>query len=318
MKDPALPDVTPASPGLAVGHPQWDQEGVHEIYRRWRTILDAYPGDRVFCGEVWLGEAGRVARYVRPDELHTAFNFHFLRAPWSASPLRHVIDETVDVLAAVGATPTWVLSNHDVVRVVTRYGGGAIGVRRARAAALLMLALPGAAYLYQGDELGLPEVEELPDSVRQDPTFWRTGGAQRGRDGCRVPIPWSGAGPSYGFGPASASWLPQPVTWSRLTRAEQLADARSTLSLYTTALGLRRALPSLGDGALTWLDTPHEVLAFSRAGGFACVTNLGDEPVDLRAIADDAEVLLVSDGAVDDHLTLASDSTAWLRQRLGT
>ena len=165
--------------------------------------------------EAWVETPDRLARYVRPDELHTAFNFDFLLASWDAAGLRAAIDTSIDALAEVGAPPTWVLSNHDVVRHVTRYGGGALGVRRARAAALLMLALPGGAYVYQGEELGLPEVHDLPDEVRQDPTFLRTGGAERGRDGCRVPIPWSGSASPFGFGPAGRRpWLPQPSTWA--------------------------------------------------------------------------------------------------------
>src|SRR5205807_811017 len=155
-----------------------------------------------FIGEVWVSSPARLARYLRADELHTAFNFNFLLAPWDAKALREAIEQSIEALAAVGAPPTWVLSNHDVPRHVTRYGGESLhaGTRRARAAALLMLALPGSAYIYQGDELGLPEVTDLPEDVLQDPTFARTGGADRGRDGARVPLPWSGDKPPFGFG----------------------------------------------------------------------------------------------------------------------
>jgi alpha-glucosidase len=317
VKDPALPDLAaPASPDdPGVGSPHWDQEGVHDIYRRWRKVLDAYPGDRVFCGEVWLDDARRVARYLRAHELHTAFNFQFLRAPWSAPAMRQVIDQTIDALVEVSATPTWVLSNHDVVRAVTRYGGGPIGVQRARAAAMVMLALPGAAYLYQGEELGLFEVEDLPDPVRQDPTFWRTDGAQRGRDGCRVPIPWGGDEPSYEFGPGPTSWLPQPPAWATLSWSKQFPDPHSTLTLYRDALRLRKEIAALGAGALRWLDTPPDVLAFHREPGFVCVVNLGDEPVAMPAMALEGQVLLgSSDAAVDRQGRIGPHSAIWLRQ----
>jgi alpha-glucosidase len=316
VKDPALPDLAdrwPAGDMARAGHPHWDREEVHEIYRRWRRIIDERPGDRVFCGEMWLDDPGRLARYLRPDELHTAFNFHFLRAPWQAQALRDAIDTTIDALVAVDATPTWVLSNHDVVRDVTRYGGGSVGSRRARAAALLMLALPGAAYIFQGEELGLPEVEDLPDAVRQDPSFWRTNGAQRGRDGCRVPLPWSGDAPPFGFSPQPASWLPQPADWAPLTAAAQAADPASMLTLYREALRLRKQLPALGDGALTWLETPAGVLAFRRAPGFACVVNLGVDPVPLSSLGAGDDVVLTSAGRLDRAPLLPADTTAWVR-----
>ena len=187
--------------------------------------------------EAYLGSARRLARYLRPDELHTAFNFDLLLAPWDAEAFRAAVDDSIEHLAAVGATPTWVLSNHDMVRHLTRYGGGEIGTRRARAAALLLLALPGAAYLYQGEELGLPEVTDLPDDgppgpdvpPHEGPRAW-AGTAV----GCR--IPWAGDGPSYGFGPGAASWLPQPGEWAELSRAAQADDPTSMLALYTAAL----------------------------------------------------------------------------------
>ena len=226
-KHPDMPDIAGAYAGAgpaAEGHPYWDQDEVHEVYRRWRRIADSYPRDVTFVGEVWVQTPERLARYLRPDELHTAFNFDFLLAPWDPDGMRTAIDESIAALAGVGAPTTWVLSNHDVVRHVTRYGGGDLGRRRARAAALLMLALPGGAYVYQGDELGLPQVTDLPDEVLQDPTFLRTGGAERGRDGCRVPLPWSGDAPPFGFGPAGEPWLPQPADWDALTAERQAAE----------------------------------------------------------------------------------------------
>jgi alpha-glucosidase len=230
----------------------------------------------------------RLALYLRPDELHTAFNFAFLTAAWAGPELRKAVDDSMGALEKVGAPPTWVLSNHDVVRHVTRYGGGELGLRRARAAALLMLALPGSAYVYQGEELGLPEVEDLPDGVRRDPVFHRTGGAEPGRDGCRVPLPWSEASASLGFGPAGATWLPQPAAWKTLTVERQKADPSSILNLYRAALAQRRALPKAG---FSWLPSAENVLAFSRGPDFLCVVNVGEDPVPAPA----ATLLLSSD-----------------------
>ena len=263
-KDASLPDV-PLHEGEPtrdkyVGNPFYDQPGVHTIHQRWRTIADEYAdtpqGPRVFVAEAWLSPADRLAQYVRPNELHSAFNFDVLRAPWSAKELRQVIDYTTESLWSVGAPATWVLSNHDTIRHRTRYGRDhrdalegagvvpvdlALGLRRARAAALLELALPGGAYIYQGDELGLPEVEDLPDEVLDDPTWERSGHTVRGRDGCRVPIPWSGSEPPYGFNSGdSQPWLPQPADWAPLTAEAQATEPKSHLALYKAALRIRR------------------------------------------------------------------------------
>jgi alpha-glucosidase len=191
----------------AVGQPE-----LHPLYRRWRTIADGFPGERMFVGEIVLENQKTVASYVRADELQLAFNFAFLYAGWGAEALRETIDRTRDALAAVGAPATWVFENHDVVRLPTRHGGGELGRRRARAAALLLYALPGTAFVYQGQELGLEEVE-LPDELRQDPIFFRTNGERVGRDGCRVPIPWEPDGPGLGF-TTGRPWLPQPEEWA--------------------------------------------------------------------------------------------------------
>jgi alpha-glucosidase len=262
--------------------------------------------------------------YLRPDELHAAFNFDFLGCPWDAKALRRCVEETLDAHAAVGAPATWVLSNHDVTRHVTRYGRAetgfehhlrqsrhlaptdlALGTRRARAAALLTMALPGSVYVYQGEELGLPEVEDLPAGARQDPIFARTGGADPGRDGCRVPLPWSGTAPPYGA--AAPGWLPQPAGWAQWTVQAQRDDPSSMLNLYRRALALRRVEPGLGDGPMAWLDAPGNVLAFRRGGDFACVVNLSGGPVDLPA----GEVLLAS-GELDGA-RLPVDTAVWLR-----
>jgi alpha-glucosidase len=329
VKEDGLPD---AAGHHHDPHPWRDQEGVHEIYRSWRKVLDSYPGERAFVAELWEENPERFARYLRQDELHTAFNFPLLRSPWNAGAFREVIDATLAAHALVDAPATWVLSNHDTTRHVTRYGRSdtsydfdraarhglpvdlALGTRRARAAALLMLALPGGAYVYQGDELGLWEVEDIPDELRQDPTWLRSGGADRGRDGCRVPLPWEGDEPPFGFSPGGASaapWLDvQPDTWRELTVAAQTGDPASQLELYRAALRLRRALPGLGDGPMRWRENAPEVLDFARPGGFRCVVNLGPEPVRLPAAP---EVLLASGPLPAGELP--SDTAVWLRER---
>ncbi|NLT54040.1 MAG: glycoside hydrolase family 13 protein [Actinomycetales bacterium] len=253
--------------------PMWDQDGVHEIFRSWRRVLDGYPHRPVLVAEAWVRPAERQARYVRSDEMHQAFNFEYVLTPWHAARQRRIIDAVLAANAAVGAPATWVLSNHDVVRHPTRFayppegprpsGIGVddeqpdhtLGLRRGLAATLLMLALPGAAYLYQGEELGLPEHTTLPDDARQDPTWFRSEGRERGRDGARVPLPWTADAPSLGFGPGPATWLPQPEEWAALAVDRQTGDPRSTLELYRVALRLRREL-SLGSGTLTWQDIP--------------------------------------------------------------
>jgi alpha-glucosidase len=254
--------------------PYFDQDGVHDVFRSWRKILDSYPGDRMAVAEAWVSPPGRLSRYVAADGLHQAFNFDFLSAPWSAPAYREVIDACLTASAQVGATTTWVLSNHDTHRHATRLGS----LARARAATLLMLALPGSAYLYQGEELGLPEVLDLPAGTRQDPEFFRTGGQRLGRDGCRVPMPWSADPPAFGFTSAAAGWLPAPVDWGRLSVAAQDADPQSTLALYRSALRIRR---DFSGGTLTWHRAPPDVLHCTGRGGLRCVVNLGTDPVDL-------------------------------------
>ena len=326
VKDPELPEV-PEHPA-AGEHPNQDRDELHDIYRSWRSIADSYPGTRVLVGEIWLPDIDRFAMYLRPDELHTAFNFDFLARPWDAAELRTSIDETLGAHAPVDAPSTWVLSNHDVTRPVTRYGREdssfafvkkrtgtptdlELGRRRARAAALLTAALPGSLYLYQGDELGLPEVEDLPADRLEDPMHFRSGGIDPGRDGCRVPLPWGGEVAPFGFSPAGATaepWLPQPASWAALTVEAQQNDPGSMLRLYRQALRIRRSEPGLGDGPFSWLDAQEGVLAFARGDRFASVTNLSAVPVPLP---DDA-ALLLSSSPLDDGL-LPPDSTAWLR-----
>ncbi|WP_199429496.1 glycoside hydrolase family 13 protein [Qaidamihabitans albus] len=311
VKADGLPDAGRTGQSALLGSaelPYFDQDGVHEIYREWRKILDSYPGERIGLAEAWAPSAGRLALYLRPDELHQAFNFHYVKAEWSAAQFRTVIEESLDAVARVGAPCTWVLSNHDIVRHVTRYGGGETGLRRARAAALLTLALPGSVYVYQGEELGLPEVTDLPDEVLADPQWRRSGYTERGRDGCRVPIPWSGGEPPFGFG--ASSWLPQPADWARLTVAAQRPDPESTLSLYRAALRLRRELPA---APLRWAETGPDVLAFHRGTGFTCTVNFGSAPVTMPR---PGRLLLTSTarsefGGTGRTVTLPPDSAAW-------
>ncbi|MFF0474008.1 glycoside hydrolase family 13 protein [Streptomyces sp. NPDC004284] len=290
IKAEGLPDIGRTDQRRMLGtevSPMWDQDGVHEIYRSWRRILDAYPGERMAVAEAWAPTEERTALYVRPDELHQAFNFALMGASWDAEEIRQVVDTSLEAVRTVGSSATWVLSNHDVCRHATRFAGpqaggqrpqvgdGALGLRRARAAALLMLALPGSAYLYQGEELGLPEVTDLPDEARQDPAFVRSGETDGFRDGCRVPVPWTSGGPSHGFG-AGGSWLPQPEGWGTLSVQAQTGDPDSTLELYRAALALRRRHPGLGAGdTVAWGDAPEGVLVLRRPG-FVCTTNTTD------------------------------------------
>ncbi len=313
-KDPAMPDVGEDAedilePTKRLDHPFWDRDEVHEVYEGWRRVTDSYDGDRMLVGEAWVATAERRARYVRPGELHSAFNFDFLKCEWDAAELRAVVDRCLDADSAFGAPTTWVLANHDVTREVTRYGGGETGLRRARAAALLMLALPGGAYVYQGEELGLEEVEDIPEELLQDPTWLRSGHTVRGRDGCRVPVPWTTDGPSLGFGPGEP-WLPQPSAWSAISVQAQSGVAGSTLGLYREALAFRRS--NLLGFDLEWLDSPAGSLAFRRrttsGGEVVCVANTGSDAV---AVPGHDAVVLASEPLHDGRLP--ADAAAWLR-----
>ncbi len=316
----AAPDADGARP------PMWDQDGVHEIYREWRSVVDGYDGDRVLIGETWA-EQDRLSRYVRPDELHQTFAFALLQAPWDAAALRRGISDSIATAHEVGAAPTWVLSNHDVVRHPTRLAlsgvadllsgvlptdpqpDPALADRRGRAASLMMIALPGAAYLYQGEELGLPEHTTMPASARQDPSFFREEGRIAGRDGARVPLPWSADEPGAGFGPGGATWLPPPDGWERHAADVQARDPGSTLRLYRAALALRRRL-DLGGGALTWAEGfGDDVVAFSVSTPDSSVLVLATtgEPVRLP---DGGEVALSSTEIMGG--LLPADSCVWI------
>jgi alpha-glucosidase len=333
-KAAGLPDLGsqawPPPAGQWTDHPHWDRDEVHEIYRSWRELADTYNDPRVFVAEAWVEGPERLARYVRAGELHTAFNFDFLLAPWQADAMRDSIIAAIAAHEAVSAPPTWVLSNHDTLREVSRYARPqtarqvrhlndvldmpadfSLGRRRARAGALLMLALPGGAYVYQGEELGLAEVEDLPDDALQDPTWEQSGHTDRGRDGCRVPIPWSGDESPFGFSPAGAPaspWLPQPSAWRDQTVEAQSGDAASMLELYRRALQIRRAHPALGDGRLSWMPAPVGALAFARDPGFACLVNFtADDLAPPRS-----STLLISSSPLDAAgRRIPADTAAW-------
>jgi alpha-glucosidase len=282
-------------------HADWvtavNQPDLHPLYRRWRRLADEYQGERMFVGEIVLENQQKVAEYVRPDELQLAFNLALLWDEWDAGAMRATIDRTRVAMAAVGGVPTWVLENHDVPRLATRYGGGEQGRRRARAAALLLLALPGAVFLYQGQELGLEEVD-LPDEARQDPVFFHSDGARKGRDGCRVPLPWTDGGPGHGF-TTSEPWLPMPERWGRASVAAQNGDATSTLELYRTALANRPR------GGFAWAQSPPGTLAFRR-GEITCFVNV-DAP---RLHLPSGEVVVASERTSG---SLEPGSAVWLQ-----
>ncbi len=283
--------------------PMWDQPEVHDVYRSWRRILEEYDGDRMAVAEAWTQTPESMARYVRADELHQTFNFAWLLAPWSAAAFADVVRGTFDAVDLVGAAPTWVLSNHDVIRHPTRYGGGARGLARARAATLTMLALPGSAYLYQGEELGLEEVD-VPPQLRQDPAWLRTG--LPGRDGARVPIPWSGTRPPYGFGTGRTTpWLPMPDDWSRLTVAAQRQDPASTWSFYRHALTARHRIAH-SDPTVEIVEGRSTVLDLRR-GDLKVLCNCGSRPVRMPA----GQVVVASGPLLGDRLP--PDTAVWLR-----
>jgi alpha-glucosidase len=331
VKAPGLPDLAPKNPNALgdpmahtdrTAHPHWAQEGVHDICRRWRRVLEEYGPDRVLVAEAWVEPLEHAAKWVRHDEMHQAFNFEYLLSPWDARALRKVIDGSLAAFNSVGAPATWVLSNHDTIRHTSRlalttqppHGDGigpasaelpdpVVGLRRARAATLLMLALPGSAYLYQGEELGLPEVIDIPDHQRQDPTFRRTAGQRYGRDGCRVPLPWDADAPAYGFSPTGASWLPQPQDWGLLAAQSQRAVSESTLEMYRRALQVRKR-HHLGAASLAWDEVNSGLLSFS-VGDVTVISNFSDRTVPMPT----GSVLITSSPAIE---VLEPDTTAWV------
>jgi alpha-glucosidase len=338
IKDPALPDVGDDRAELLEYKPQpmWDQEEVHDIYRDWHRILAEYPGDRMAVAEAWVQPAARAARYVRSDELSQNFNFDFLCSIWNAQELHRVIDSSIAAVEEVGALPSWVFNNHDVVRSVDRFALGlvggrggttlirqgdpakldlAVGEKRARAGALLMLALPGGSYIFQGEELALPEVRDLPEVALTDPIWARSEHTDRGRDGCRVPLPWrkdlSGA---HGFSSEAAvlqtqSWLPQPEWWGDFAVESESQNPSSALNMYKSALRIRREHSGLGEGSISWLPSGDQVLMFERVNGFICIVNFG---IDNLQIPEATKVLLSSAPLVGREVPI--DTAVWLQR----
>jgi alpha-glucosidase len=328
VKQPGYPDLGTRSRrdgrSWTEDHPFWDRDEIHPIVRGWRRILDEYD-DTMMVAEAWV-RSDRRARYLRPDEYHQAFDFDLLEAEWDADAFAKVIVDSLTAAAGVGSHPTWVLSNHDVVRHATRYGlligtdsqawlldgpHDALdverGQRRARAAALVTLGLPGSAYVYQGEELGLPEVWDLAPEVLDDPVWTDSGGKRKGRDGCRVPIPWTPDGPSFGFGSGDA-WLPQPSVFGELAASEQDGDPASMLELYRTAMRVRREL-LVGVDEWEIADSLAGVLHIRRGEGVQVVINMGDEPVPMP----EGRVLVASDPTQHEHPTaLSPDAGVWL------
>jgi alpha-glucosidase len=327
-KDNATPEML-----AAARMPFWDQDGVHEIYRKWRKIFDSYEGDRMAVAEAWVSPASRIALYLRKDELANSFNFDFLTSRWDIDELKANIDLSMKAIQEVGAPPSWVFNNHDVVRSVDRFALGLqpgkgettldrhgdvneldleVGKRRARAGALLMLALPGGAYIYQGEELALPEVRDIPEDRLEDPRWQMSLRTDKGRDGCRVPIPWKSAAESaFGFsGNGSLSpdgaWLPQPSWWGGYSVEVQDKDPGSTLNMYRRALEIRREESGLGDGEMEWVDLGKDLLAFKRAGNFLCIVNFGPE-IELPK-----GELLVASAPIRDF-RLPEDAAVWMR-----
>ena len=329
---PDHPDVDRAGAGFIEGEPSppmWFQESVHSIFRRWRQILDSYPGERAMCGEAYVLPLSFMALWVRNDEFHQTFNFRYLDSEWKPEILFASINESFKAFDEVGAPSTWVLSNHDIIRHATRMGGVVgrptasdgigpndpqpdreLGLRRARGATLFTLGLPGSTYLYQGEELGLPEHTTIAEEFRQDPTFFRTGGKRVGRDGCRVPLPWeSGAGASNGFNETGKAWIPQPAIYAEYSRDQQDGIEGSTLEMYKHALRLRKEL-GLGNGSFDWEPeyTNATTLGY-RNGSVLVIHNFGREAIALPA----GDVIASSANAAS--VGIEPDQTVWLQTK---
>lgn len=306
-KPPGLPDAREDAKVLSHSDddPRFNQPAVHDIHRKIRKIVDEYPG-AVTIGEVWVMDNLLWAEYLRPDELHLGFNFRLTKIDFDASEIRDAIENSLAATAIYDAVPTWTLSNHDVDREVTRYGGGDIGLQRARAMAMVMLALPGTVFIYNGEELGLPDVLDLPEEVLQDPTWERSGHTERGRDKCRVPLPWSGEEPPFGFSSSADTWLPMPKDWAALTVEKQSGDPDSTLSFFRRALELRKRRVEFDGDTIEWLDASGDAVIFRRPGGLICALNSGESPVPLPA----GELILASAPLLEGKLP--PDSAAWL------
>ena len=310
--DPGSREAIDRRAGLA-NSALFDRDEVQDIYREWRKLLDSYGNDKMAVVEAWVPPE-RASKYVARDTLHQIFGFDFLVVPWRASAMRTVIEHAIEAVAQVGAPPTWALSNHDSPRVVTRLGDGETGLARARALALVAHALPGSIYVYQGEELGLSDVE-IPDSARQDPVWFRSAGKQKGRDGGRVPLPWFGTEPPYGFTERfdATLWLPQPQGWGSSTIEAEDIDPFSTLNLYRTSLALRRSHPGLASGEVVFLATDNpDALSFQRGADVVVVANTSNEWIAAPTVG----MVLLASGPIETGetgLMLGPDTTVWLQ-----
>src|ERR1017187_8131810 len=299
--------------------PFFDAEGVHEVLRRWRRVAQEYPTEKFLVGEVVVRNADRLARYLRREELQSTLSFDLCKIVWNADAFRQMISTLHGACFVRRSWITWTLSSHDEKRTVSRYSqdGPAEGVlanvtpsghERARAGYLLALALPGSACIFQGEELGLWEVTDIPEDKLQDPIYFRTGKKELGRDGCRVPLPWQREGPSLGFSTSHETWLPQPPGWADVSVATQLNDASSTLHFFRSVLALRSTIFNDDEWAITWEPSPTGVLVLRRGPDFRCVVNFSGEPF---RIGDDEEALASSSPLTDERV-IGVNNGAWL------
>ncbi len=318
-KPTGLPDAPAGSPAThAVHHegggvipvaegssdPRFDNDGVHAIHRFIRSVVDEYH-ERATVGEVWVANPDQFAKYLRPDELHQAFNFGLTEVGFDADQISKTIVRELNSVNSVDGYPAWTMSNHDLTRPVSRYGNGELGSKRSRAMLLVEMALPGAFYLYNGEELGLPNVE-IPDEALQDPTWVRSGHTERGRDAARLPMPWEGDEPPFAFSSSVRTWLPSPVEYAELTVEKQLEDPGSTLTMVRTAIEIRQTHPGLTGDRVDWYGSPAGCFAFRRSGGLVCALNTSDAPIALPP----GEVLLASSPLADGLLPV--DTAVWL------
>ena len=333
VKEVGLPDVKVEATHVVgekdreTEHPFWGQEGVHEIIRGWRELLNRYD-DRAMCAEAWVLPISRMAKWVRPDEYHQTFNFGYLETPWDRDALEKVVIESLREFGKVGAPSTWVLSNHDTIRHTSKYGvpnlplhgmgigpnseqpDEAIGLRKARAASAFMLGLPGGAYIYQGEELGLPEHTMLEGKYRQDPTWFRTNGERVGRDGCRVPLPWeANGGPSFGFNTTGKSWLPAPESFKRYARDAQEGVPGSTLELYKRLIKERKDF-AMGSGEFRFAPeySSDSTLGYIN-NGVLVISNFGPDSVNIPA----GKLLVTTQHDLNVEGVLEHDQTAWIK-----
>jgi alpha-glucosidase len=280
VKAAGLPDMPE---GRQWSQDRFDEPATHAVIRQVRRLVDSYPGDRMIVGEVYILSTAQVAAfYGAGDELHLAFNFPPLYAPWDAAAWQKRIDRVVEEFDPVGGWPTWVLSNHDNPRHRTRYGGSEA---RARAAAVLLLTLRGTPFLYAGEELGLEDAVIPPDR-EVDPG---------GRDGCRAPIPWTGAA---GHGWRGDPWLPWPPEAARRHAQAERDDPSSIFHLYRRLLAARRASPALRLGSYERLPAPVGAVAYRRSrdeDDRVVIVNFTDAPVAVP-VAGDRTVEVASDG----------------------